>query len=306
MGVGTVMKQEFKGVFLNEYGYYELVNPPTAEERKKVFESEYYQNSMSSYEQVYTKEELKYFENKLEQKEFMLRSQFPKEKENYTLLDIGCGEGFALAHFKKSGFEVTGIDFSTYGISHHNPEVVDCMIAGDCEEILPTFIEQGRKFDIINMDSVLDMMVNPKKILTLCREILTEEGVLLIKVANNYSLLQQHLLEEGKLSDTHWLDQEGHPSYFNREGLIHLLNDYGYECLDTFGESFIDLNLVNDDTNYYEKAGVGKNCYWAKVDLENFMHQLSMEKTLEVFRILGEMGLGREVIGLFRMKKEKG
>ena len=35
------------------------------------------------------------------------------------------------------------------------------------------------------------------------------------------------------------------------------------------------------------------------------MHGISPEKTLEVFRILGEMGLGRKVICLFRIKKEK-
>ena len=40
MGVGKVMKKEFKGVFLNEYGYYELVNPPTAEERKREYLSQ--------------------------------------------------------------------------------------------------------------------------------------------------------------------------------------------------------------------------------------------------------------------------
>lgn len=39
-----------------------------------------------------------------------------------------------------------------------NPPTVDMeyVIQGDCEEILPKFITEGKKFDIINMDSVLD------------------------------------------------------------------------------------------------------------------------------------------------------
>ena len=99
---------------------------------------------MSSYEQVYTKEELNIL--KINGAEGVYAAQPVSErKENYTLLDIGCGEGFALAHFRKSGFEVTGIDFSTYGISHHNPEVVDCMIAGDCEEIFSDFYRAGKE-----------------------------------------------------------------------------------------------------------------------------------------------------------------
>lgn len=297
-------KTGYKDVFLNGYGYYELIDPPTVKECRKVFEQEYYQNSMSSYEQAYTEAELKYFQNKLEQKELMLRALFPKEKKSFSFLDIGCGEGFALEYFRKKGFEVQGIDFSSYGIDHHNPQAREYMLQGDCETILPQFIQNGRKFDVINMDSVLDMVIYPKHILGLCRKLLADDGVILIKVANNYSVLQQHLLEEKKLLDTYWLDKSGHPSYFNRIGLINLLDDCGYQCLDTFGESFIDLNLLNENTNYYEQKEKGKSCYWAKVDLENFMHGISPEKTLEAFRILGEMGLGREIIGIFRKKQE--
>lgn len=295
-------EKKYREVFLNQYGYYELENPPTVEERKKVFEEEYYQKSMSSYEQSYMEDELIYFENKLIQKEMMLMPWLPQNEEKLSVLDIGCGEGFALAYFKKKGYEVTGIDFSSYGIEHHNPSVLGNLLQGDVEKILPELMKENKKFDVINMDSVLDMMVHPKEVLELCKKLLKETGVILIKVANNYSVLQTHLLEKGKLKDTYWLDIPGHPSYFNRMGLIRLMEDLGYDCLDTFGESFIDLNLVNDDTNYYEKSGVGKNCYQAKVELENLMHSISPEKTLDVFRTLGEMGLGRELIEIFKIK----
>lgn len=296
------MQEKFKDVRRNEYGYYELIHPPTAEERKKVFEQEYFQNSMSSYEQAYTEMELKYFNYKLEQKEMMLRAWAPEEKEHFSLLDIGCGEGFALAYFKSKGFFVQGIDFSIYGIEKHNPQVKENMLQGDCEELLPQLIKEGKKFDIINMDSVLDMAVHPKNILNLCRSLLEDTGIMLIKVANNYSLLQQYLLAEKKLSDTYWLDKSGHPSYFNRTGLINLLEALGYQCLDTFGESFIDFHLFNENTNYYEKRETGKSCYLAKIELENLMHEISPEKTLETFRLLGEMGFGREIIGIFKKK----
>ena len=255
--------------------------------------------------QSYTKEELEFFENKLQQKEFMLRNQFGKEKESYKLLDIGCGEGLALAHFRESGFDVTGIDFSVYGVLQHNPQVADCIIVGDCEEILPRLIDEGKKFDVINMDSFVELMVNLHKVILLCREILEEEGVLLVKVANNFSPWQQHLIEEGKLLDTYWVDKGGrHPSFFNKDGLLCFMEHLGYECVDLLGDSFIDFNLANEDTNYYEKQGGGKNCYRAHVDIENFMHALSVEKSVEVFRAIGAMGIGRRLIGIFQMEKE--
>ena len=59
--------------------------------------------------------------------------------------------------------------------------------------------------------------------------------------------------------------------------------------------SFIDFNLANQDTNYYEKQGVGKNCYRAHVDIENFMHALSVEKSVEVFRGNGSDGDWQEI-----------
>ena len=47
-------------VFLNKYGFYELKDKPTAEERRRVFENEYYQEGLSiSYEKKYSDEQLK-------------------------------------------------------------------------------------------------------------------------------------------------------------------------------------------------------------------------------------------------------
>jgi 2-polyprenyl-3-methyl-5-hydroxy-6-metoxy-1,4-benzoquinol methylase len=294
--------KKYKDVHLNEYGYYELDVIPTVEERRKVFEEEYFQDSMSIYEQSYEEEELRYFENKLIQKEMMILKNYDGKPKDF--LDIGCGESFALAYFHKKGYNVQGIDFSEYGIKKHNPKMREYLLQGDSEEILPKLIEEGRKFDIINMDEVMEMMIHPRHILELCKQVLRDDGILLIGVANDYSILQEKLLEEGKLKDTYWLDNPGHPSYFNKDGLIRLLENCGYQKIDFYGESFIDLNLLNDRTNYYEHKEVGKDCYWSKVELENLMHDLSPEKTLEVFALLGEMGLGRQMIGLFRKKIE--
>lgn len=165
--------------------------------------------------------------------------------------------------------------------------------------ILPQLASEGRRYDVINIDSALDMMLEPAKTIEMCKSLLNDNGVVLAKVANNYTKLQRKLLEDGKLQDTYWLDKKGHPWYFNKNGLISFFEKVGYRCLDFLGESFIDFNLVNPDTNYYEKNNVGKNCYKSKVYIENMLHEESMEKTLQVYRTLGEMGFGREMIGVF-------
>jgi len=296
---------EYKDVFKNKYGYYELKNQPTREHRKEVFEKEYFQQSMACYSSSYTSEEKKFRYNKLQQKEYIIRKHMQKSEKKCSFLDLGCGEGFALKYFYDRGYDVTGIDYSSCGLEFNNKDMLKHCLLGAFEDIIPTFIEQSKVYDIINMDYVLDMVINPKEILELINSIMDFESVLCIKVGNQYSILQEKLLNDGKLKKDYWLDKDGHPSYFNRQGLINLMNDTGFECVGMYGESFVDFNLINDLTNYYEDKSVGKKCYMAKVELENLMHELSMEKSIEIYRLLGEMGLGREMIGIFKKVDNK-
>ena len=173
------------------------------------------------------------------------------------------------------------------------------LLKGDCDEILPELIRKGEKYDVINMDAFLDMALNPKKVLDNCKELLDENGVLVVKVANNYSRLQLHLLENGKLKKEYWLDEKGHPSYFGKDSLKTFVEANGYEMIDLSCESLIDLNLFNDLTNYYEVPGVGKKCYEARVEMENMYNDISPELSLELFRIYAQMGFGREIVGVF-------
>jgi len=265
------------------------------------FEEQYYQESKSTYEADYSDTEKIFFQNKLQQKEIIINKNLSKAqfKQPYALLDIGCGEGYVLDYFYRKGMDVAGIDYSQWAIHHHNPEVEQFFFKGDCTKILPELAKEGKRYDVINMDSALDMMLDPQQVIAYCGDLLQENGILLIKVANNYSPLQTSLLESGQLTKEYWLDDPGHPSYFNKDGFKRFMQAQGYRCVDFYGESFIDLNLLNPLTNYYEKQGVGKQCYEAKLQLENMMHNISPEKALEVFHLMGEMGFGREIIGVF-------
>lgn len=285
-------------VFLNKYGFYELKNKPKIRDMQEEFEKEYYQNNKGNYENIYDATEKEFFDCKFEQKLMIIEKNLNAGYER-SILDIGCGEGYLLNFFYKKGFEVLGIDFSRYGIVNNNPEMMNYFLQGNCEQILEDLIKQGQKYTIINMDQSLDMMRNPFRVLKLCRNLLSDSGILVVKVANNYSILQEYLLEKGKVDTEYWLDEEGHPYYFNKDGLCEFLKEVGFKCTNIYGESFIDFNMLNDRTNYYKDRSVGKDCYRARLDLELLMDSLSREKTLQIFQLLGEMGLGREIIGTF-------
>lgn len=295
--------EKFMDVFLNEYGFFELKRKPTVEQQKKIFEEKYYQEGLSvSYEKKYSEEQLKNSDFKLQQKEILIKKYVTYSQERLSLLDIGCGEGFFVKYFEKKGYEVYGIDYSIYGVRTQNPDIERLIYQGDSSEILKKFIEENRKFDVINMDSVLDMMVDPEETLRLCQQILSDRGVLIVKVANNYSELQREFLKRKKLSKEFWLDNPGHPFYFNRKGFEKFFNVHSFDMVDIYGESFIEFNLFNDLTNYYENPSVGKACYNAKIQSENYLYNISLKKMMEIQHIFGEMGIGRELIGVFKKK----
>ena len=136
-----------KEVVKNKHGFFEIKKRPNQEELKKYYADKYYQEGRSSYELSYSKEEIKYFSNKSEQ-----RYQIIKTISNIgvgSLLDVGCGEGFLLKYFYDMGWECTGLDFSNAGIRKNNPDQEHLLIQGDIFENLTEITNGDKQFDLI-------------------------------------------------------------------------------------------------------------------------------------------------------------
>lgn len=302
---GGAFEDVFASVFLNKYGYYELRKKNTQEERKKNFEDNYFQDgSVATYMKDYPQEELAFIRNKIAERAYVIEqnlSFLDNFKEGkYALLDIGCGEGFLIQYFYERGVNVKGIDIGSYALEHFHPNMMPYYEQGDLETLLPEMIKRGEKYDVINMDRVLDMVLDVQVCLGLVKELMTDKSLFIVKVANNYSHLQQMLLKSGELQKEYWLDDPGHTGYFNRDGLINLFKAHGFKCMDFYADTFVDFNLLNPLTNYYEKPETGEIVHNTTVKLENMLHEVSIERTVEIYRMLGDMGFGREIIGVFK------
>lgn len=289
----------------NRFGFYELAEKPSAEELSRYYAQKYYQDSCSTYQKVYPEEELRYVRNKLEQKYAILGTLLEASQAGLpAFLDVGAGEGWALSFFKKKGWQCTGLDYSNFGCQTHNPASLADLVVGDIYENLTALLGEKRSFDVLLLDNVLEHVLDPLDLLVKLRGLVRPAGVLIIEVPNDCSVLQQHLLEHGHITRPFWIAVPDHISYFNREGLQAVCRAAGWEKRDLLGDFPIDLNLINPATNYVENRSAGKACHQTRISVENLLHEISPRKTNDLYRVLAELGLGRQIIGFFQEKVE--
>ena len=253
----------------------------------------------------YPPQELKFLNNQIEERAYVIGQNLAKTgvSGDFSLLDIGCGEGFLLQYFHDKGKKVKGIDIGSYALEHYHPDMLPFFEKGEMETLIPEMTARGEHYDVINMDRTLNMVYDADQCIELVKGLMTECSILIIKVANDYSYLQQSLLESGKLQKEYWLDAPNQTRYFNRKGLLRLLDAHGFECVDFYGDTFVDFQLINPFSNYYEKPETGKAAHGTIVRLQNMFHDISMERTVEIYRMLGDMGFGREIVGVFKKRE---
>lgn len=290
------MEGIFTQVKRNQYGYYERVDMPSSDDICNMFENQYYQGKMiTSYSNQYSEREIRGFIRNAKKKECILQKYQPVDTEK-ELLDVGCGEGYVLDYFYQKNWKVKGIDLSDYGVIVHNPQMQKFVEKGDCNVILREVIQQDRKFDVVNSDLFIDCCADPVKSLMNMKSVVrADTGIMIVRVTNNLSPLHKKLLEEGILQKDTWLNRWGNYSYFDKDSLENLLVELGFQCLAWYGDSFIDFNLLNPLTDYYKSDDAGKPCYYAMLDVEDIIENESLEKMVELEKIMGDMGFGRHI-----------
>lgn len=285
-------------------GYYEIEHKPTQEELKAYYADKYYQSAQGSYETVYSDEEKNYFRNKIAQKLIAAQPhlQLPGGRAP-RFLDVGAGEGWALAYFLEQGWDCLGLDYSSFACASQNPDCSSCMQVGDIYENMAGLLKASEHFDLILLDNVLEHVLDPLALLVELRSLLSAGGVLLVEVPNDFSKLQQYLLDRGHIDRPFWVVAPDHLSYFGPEGLTALSREAGWEVKDLISDYPIDLGLINPLSNYVMDRSLGKRCHHARIEAENLFHAISPEKTVALYRALADLGLGRDLTAVLTVKQ---
>jgi SAM-dependent methyltransferase len=174
------------------------------------------------------------------------------------------------------------------------------MLVGDVYVNLQRIAQSNSEYDVIWLDNVLEHVLNPLELLEQLATIVSDEGVLIIEVPNDFSVVQEHLYKKGTLEKRNWVVLPDHLSYFNKMGLANLCQAANWNMLDIMSDFPIDWFLFNEHSNYYKNKTTGKAAHQARVALENLMHQISPSKSIELYKALADLGMGRQLIGFFR------
>lgn len=86
-------------------------------------------------------------------------------KKDASILDIGCNCGYYLNRLKKEGYScLTGVDICKeaieFGKKHYDLSGIE-LLTGSFEDILPSFVFEGRKFNILYSVGATIELVHP-------------------------------------------------------------------------------------------------------------------------------------------------
>lgn len=286
------------GIYQHELGYFTVRKRPTEAELARYYQDKYYQEGSVQYQDTYSEEELSYLRG--EALEYIEILSQELRVENGKILDVGCGEGWVLKTFKDAGWEAHGLDYSSFAITKFHPELLANFIEGDFVKTLSSVTE---KFDLIVLKNVVEHVLDPHGLLSMIREKLLPSGVLVIKAPNDFSRLQNYLIEHNLIQNEFWVTPPEHLNYFGHKTLNNLLESVGYKCVFESCDYPIDFDLVVPDRNYVNPVfqNAGKNAHLQRIRIENFMRETSLSGLVGYHHSLAQMGLGRNIVNYYTL-----
>ncbi|MFW6046677.1 MAG: class I SAM-dependent methyltransferase [Candidatus Woesearchaeota archaeon] len=162
-----------------------------------------------------------------DKKNISLLKSITKYRKKGTLLDIGCRYGAFPWLASKKGFNAYGIEFNSASVEkgrHYFSNIFEGT-PFNLENVLKK--NNLRRPDIVVMDDVVEHLVHPKKDLRKIFDAQKIGGIIVLRQMD-YNSLGRRLF--GKR--WYYFQPAAHQYYFDKEHLVKLLSDVGYETLE--------------------------------------------------------------------------
>jgi len=144
-------------------------------------------------------------------KENYILSYF-KKKNSISLLDMGCGTGEFLINLKSDRFRKYGIEINYDGFRACKDKNLDVF-----NQDVTMIDFKGKKFDVITLWHVLEHLSNPRDVFGRLKNILSDDGIIIVQTPNPRSLGFRY----GRENWFH-LDSPRHLNIFDKKSVNYL------------------------------------------------------------------------------------
>jgi len=200
------------------------------------------------------------------------------------VLDFGCGTGHFLNFCRQQtdwileGIEpaaqaaglAAGLGFPIYDSAE------ECMA------------DRAGSYDAVVLLNVLEHVPKPCEYVERVTTLLSSEGIIVIRVPNDFSEIQQCAQESLGVAPW-WVAPPDHINYFDFQSLQRMLNGYGFQMIDTLADFPMEMFLLFGD-NYIENPEVGSACHKKRTRFDNSLPG-DLRRTL--YRSFAQAGIGR-------------
>jgi 2-polyprenyl-3-methyl-5-hydroxy-6-metoxy-1,4-benzoquinol methylase len=141
------------------------------------------------------------------------------------LLDVGCAAGFFLDEARKIGWQVQGLDVSSFAVRYASEHFGEDVQQGSFTDLAFA----ANSYDLISMWDVIEDVPNPKSYIVRAAELLKQGGVFVMATPDVDSI-------PARLTGKRWVGfklSEEHVYYFSARTLGKMLEDAGFEVIDT-------------------------------------------------------------------------
>jgi 2-polyprenyl-3-methyl-5-hydroxy-6-metoxy-1,4-benzoquinol methylase len=284
-------------------GFYQIVEMPTQGELNEYYKKHPHQPTYAGpYATTYSASDEEYMTGLCRRIHAWIPESAVATSKHF--LDIGSTTGFCLDLFQKRGYTVKGISSQLEIIKAKHPHLKDSVIVGNVVEQVNKLVEQNQKFSVIILLHVMNRVLDPAKLLDQIKNILVEDGCLVIGVPNDFNKLQMRLVNEKKITPF-WIAPPQHLSYWNIGGLKKFARKRKWKILTYTTDYPIDFDLLEDYSNYNRHKELGIYSHRKRVEVVNMLVKESVEATNEYYKGLCNLGFGRELFMFLQHRSKK-
>lgn len=280
----------------DKYGSFVVDDTPSDSILSEHYDSVYYDGNHTNFPGHYSEKEIEYLHFKDKVLEYFVNTRF--QGIGKTLLDIGCGEGFTLNYFYERGYSCYGVDFTRQGIEKENQDLLK-KIKFKQTNILTDDYYEGKVFDVIVGNGILEHVTDKQIILQKIHSKLNVGGCLFLVVPNDFSPIHKVYMGVNnlKMEECPWYVAPEHLTYFNADSLKNTVEAFGFRAVALMTDFPIEMFLLSKETDFYSTK-FGKTAHEIRVSFLNLISE-DMQKAVKVCTSMLEAGVGREILGVF-------